>query len=1042
MIELERYFPFLSKSSISNTSEKQFDLTSDRLIKLEPNDRKIDLEDVLSNKPLRLVRIMPNNLYVADPRYPNQAFISNADYSSYDGDTLAHSMIVTFDYGALVQTSTSRLDDTHVSMSVGDAYATAEVSSMQYYEDALNDTESSSIDLINNAAKEVAASKAAVTKAAVALGLPDTSKFFGDESPEVLENTPKMTVIENYLVSTEPTEKIPLLVGMSGMTKSAIVKDMADKLGMRLVDLRVSFMSRLDIDGLCDIVDKESGNPFSVNAPMNEFITCTDEFLEFARSVLILIDNKLEDPNLTADELVRLNEARAKYEYYTKTPILFFDEITRSDRSIRGALTTIINQRLYGRFHLNEARMIAATNAPVGYEDDDDMMDLFLNADMTDVAVLDRFNKVIVEVEDVRDNWLEWAKTNIHPIVLEYLEFFPNKIYDITPAVQKAHEYDRADDMIPPYPTFRAWDNISDYLKSLDAKNTKEYNYNIFVGLLGDDTAQAFKNFITSNYDYTDHSDVTDPIELESEDKMTKFVEDSLDSGLPTMLVGVSGLGKTTRVREYAEKNGYHFELIALSTKDRLDIMGPPAKIGIDTYISKDTSGIFDELGMTTQIKDLIKQADLPENLTVRAPKEDFKQRIQHCIETNTPVVVMYDEVNRSPDPTVQSAIFQAISDNSICGVKFPKGLVKVVIAGNLGDSTNEAGALDGALTARAVQFSKMEYDEDDAKAVLNYMKSHEYAEPLIDYFENGPGNVLDCIKSVDEGSLTNNVPSTRALSELSNFLKSDSISKQINGRVLFIDDAALIDYNIDKSYDSIKSVATIINRGIDKWAAIGSYNYSKDIPLEQAVSIFKESYEYIMNNDLSGMEDNPEVQVFLRGFSKVIDKFIRIDNLVKVARYKIFECYIGKSEASQFADHYNSYTGAGLVVTIPDLIDPALRQIFVINSIRTYPHWSDAFIEVYNYHELNTLSSRDYAKLLKMFVLSDDPVNYMEHPKSELRLLLTNSNIVRLIETIEEESRTKQYDEYLELFKKLSGGYEYTFEMEYGHAHNKGVIK
>ena len=121
----------------------------------------------------------------------------------------------------------------------------------------------------------------------------------------------------------------------------------------------------------------------------------------------------------------------------------------------------------------------------------------------------------------------------------------------------------------------------------------------------------------------------------------------------------------------------------------------------------------------------------------------------------------------------------------SFGGVKFKKGQVKIALAGNLGETTREAGRVDGALTARAVQYKKMSYDESDAVAVINYMRSHHYAQSLLDYIGNDTDKVLKLIKSVDEGSLTSNVSSTRSLKALSDMLNETTESKRLHGALL-----------------------------------------------------------------------------------------------------------------------------------------------------------------------------------------------------------------------------------------------------------------
>ena len=85
-------------------------------------------------------------------------------------------------------------------------------------------------------------------------------------------------------------------------------------------------------------------------------------------------------------------------------------------------------------------------------------------------------------------------------------------------------------------------------------------------------------------------------------------------------------------------------------------------------------------------------------------------------------MVLFFDEFNRSIDPVTQTAIFQAISDNCFAGVTFPKGLIKVVLAGNPPDQlTGEAGEIETALVSRTIHWRKLGYTKQDAIDFLNF---------------------------------------------------------------------------------------------------------------------------------------------------------------------------------------------------------------------------------------------------------------------------------------------------------------------------------
>lgn len=986
------YFPFLNRSFVIGSKVvNDFDLYNERYITSGTNVTHPDILNKVSEtsgvskgSTVPIIHVMPNNVYLYAGNDPSLSILLN----SANRPATVNAEVVTVDYGRLAQNIVMATDNKVACYRSGSDYMTQDISSEQFISDAVLGVESdiSNLTVTNE---------------------DNVDDLFKGISMSIDTNVqtdpPFYEVIKLYLQSSTPTEKIPLLVGMSGIAKSAMVKDIANQLGMRMVDLRVSFMSRLDIDGLSEIVGKEIGEPVTINAPMVEFLTCTDEYIEFSKKAVTLIEEKLktvEDEYQKSQLQVALN----KFKESAKVPVLFFDELTRSDKSIRGALTTIINQRLYGQYHLNQARMIAATNAPVGYEDDDDMQDLFIGASLEDVAVLDRFNKIPLHPEEVYPKWIEWAKSHFVQVVVDYLTAYPDRSYDISPAVDKAHDYDRTDDLVPAYPTFRAWENISDYLKTLD---DKKFSVDIINGLLGETNGAKFMNYLKLNgysSKYLGQSGTEEHL-----DQVTDFVSDSLDAGLPTMVMGVSGLGKTTRIREYCQKNGYDFELISLSTKDRLDIMGPPAKVDITRYIAKENSGILDELGLTTELSDLKTQSGLPNCVTVRSPKSELQERIRKSTESGRPLVLLMDEFNRCIDPTVQSSIFQAISDNQFGGVHFKKGQVKVALAGNIGETTREAGRVDAALTARAVQFKKLSYDESDAVAVINYMKSHGYAQSLLDYIGNDTEKVLKLIKSVDEGSLTTNVSSTRSLKALSDMLNESTASKRLHGSLLCPDDTAVQEFTISGATDDsvLESMINRILPRLNNWAALGSYTYPGGTPLDKAIEVFKQGVTLYNESKSKGEQVDDRLRSNL---TAMIYNMLSIDSSISDYRGKTFSYYVDKDFAEEFTKYYNVTSGVSTSISIEDLTDDTTTKTYIVSQFNkldpSTPEWSTIVKAIYDYYKTR-FTPNHYYEIIVMCINNDTST---ENSRNEMKKVLGYAEFERMIMNTESSSTSAEY--------------------------------
>ena len=100
-------------------------------------------------------------------------------------------------------------------------------------------------------------------------------------------------------------------------------------------------------------------------------------------------------------------------------------------------------------------------------------------------------------------------------------------------------------------------------------------------------------------------------------------------------------------------------------------------------------------------------------------------------------MVIFFDELNRVQNPSVMSAVFDAISDHRIFGVDFDPTRVKIFAACNLGENTQDAQPLDPAFAARFSIYKKKDYDLTDAESFINYAKSSGFDTTTLSFFEN-----------------------------------------------------------------------------------------------------------------------------------------------------------------------------------------------------------------------------------------------------------------------------------------------------------------
>jgi MoxR-like ATPase len=211
-----------------------------------------------------------------------------------------------------------------------------------------------------------------------------------------------------------PFKSVPLLQGHTGVSKSAIIKSIVESTsttyGLRLVDLRVSFMDKLDVEGIMELTETKEGERFSM-APMKELVLASDQFLSTVRGFL-------NDPS-NMDKLKKDPENHAKLIELSKTPVLVFEEVNRCPTSIRQLLTSLLNTKEFLDYTLYEAKVVATANVPVGSNSDTvkQFSDSFYDADgFRDLAYKKRFIPIDVDPtantpsgKSVRSSWMNWA---------------------------------------------------------------------------------------------------------------------------------------------------------------------------------------------------------------------------------------------------------------------------------------------------------------------------------------------------------------------------------------------------------------------------------------------------------------------------------------------------------------------------------------------------------------------------------------------------------------------------------------------------------
>lgn len=281
---------------------------------------------------------------------------------------------------------------------------------------------------------------------------------------------------------TEIAASIPphiaiLMRGQTGIGKSAIAKQVADKKNLVLIDVRGSTMSEGDVIGYPDIEAMKTNGVMTFCMPSWFMRACKEPV------------------------------------------VLFLDELNRSLPQVQQAFFQIVLDRALGNdknglpYTLHpETQVIAAVNHGSEYD-----------VNEMDPALLRRF--WTCDIDPSVDTWILWAKDNGVPFIIT--EFLKTRSTHFSPSPANI-------DPGKVFPTPASWTRLAETLSwvnfDIDNKSnfTKEFIYNIASGFVGIEAAVEFADYV-EKYE----SDVTPENVLDSfnryKDKISQMTNDRIN---------------------------------------------------------------------------------------------------------------------------------------------------------------------------------------------------------------------------------------------------------------------------------------------------------------------------------------------------------------------------------------------------------------------------------------------------------------------------------------------------------------------------------
>lgn len=397
----------------------------------------------------------------------------------------------------------------------------------------------------------------------------DISKILNEtaesrESP-ITESDIEKTLIQILSAEQRGIKSVPCLAGLSGVTKSALIKKVANKLSLKFVDFRAAFLHRLDMEGMFYLTDKDGNDlgpgaeqereKFTRQAYLGDFVKVSDQYMDYARRMkekLQAIQNNvngeydaelelLSESEIADGDIALLDKMIEKFEMEEKPSLLFFEEIVRAQEKIMNLFTILLDSKRFGELTFFRSKIAAAANTPHGMSNIEDGIDLFVSQNTEDPAIFNRLQIIPVTPISVFPSWMSWIRDQgWHQLIIEFLENDPDRAYNLS--YLDNPDIDVEVKRQATYPTYRAWENVNLLLKQYE-KNEFIVEASL-VGLLGEGN-EVTKDFLSHlRLNAVFFSEKTPTGNVVADDIALAMIECNIEAGVPVGLFGPSGMGK------------------------------------------------------------------------------------------------------------------------------------------------------------------------------------------------------------------------------------------------------------------------------------------------------------------------------------------------------------------------------------------------------------------------------------------------------------------------------------------------------------------
>lgn len=468
------------------------------------------------------------------------------------------------------------------------------------------------------------------------------------------------------------------------------------------------------------------------------------------------------------------------------------------------------------------------------------------------------------------------------------------------------------------------------------------------------------------------------PTQEDEDDPLMYRMKVAYATNTPMLMATPSAMGKSSRIMELQQQTGAMIQEINLAEQTRSDLLGAADIVDITEFALDGVVNLpTDIVGeLNTLVNDLADKDILPRRVTKKFPKGSLYKAVKEAALAGKDLIIHFDEMNRVSDPSIMSAVFEAVSDHRLMGVDFDPAKIRVFASCNVGANHSDGTSnLDPAFAARFTIFRKRAYDMNDVKAFIAYMHKKNFHPAIVAWFEQLDEDAqLECLQSVERRDMAMSAPSSRGIKDLSNNLSQVSTNKALTGVMIFNPSSVqanmnalskdVINYNSNSFTTTFRALAKEVKKHGKNWCGLGSpitlnMGDGNEASPEDVIDTILEIISQI-ENDISTNGHCSDGEM-ANAFYVLLEYMLGVEHNVEDARKFYFEAYLGKEKTDPYEQSVDTEGGSGyrdfsaLFIPYYNEVSGRIARVYTIEECTTIDIWQEFIAQ-----ELNKISNED----------------------------------------------------------------------------------